>query len=130
MNQSLLRLKYLRDKVIDIEVHIALIESDLIATEKDLDFLDNLYKDLKENIDTLREDGIIVVASEYKKITQELEKVRKNIFFYNNMYSKLLLSLDEECARRDETLLEYEEFLKYVESIQSVLKFDLSRKKK
>lgn len=113
-----------------MEVHIALIESDIMAVEKDLTFLDDIYQNLLENWNILKSDGIIVIASEYKRISRELKSVEKNIAFYNHLHSTLLGNFDKYRKKREEALKEYEEYKKIVESTQKVINFDISRRKK
>lgn len=130
MNQELTRLKDLRNKVIDIEVHLGMIESDLLAVEKDLLFLENLYYSLRENIDTLKTEGLIVLASEYKKIIQEFVTVKKNLAFYNNLHSTLLGKFDKYRDLREVAMVEYEEYKKYFDTLTNIIQFDPSKRKK
>lgn len=130
MIQELTRLKNLRNKVIDIEIQLGMIESDLLAVEKDLLFLENMYYGLKENIETLRSEGIIVVASEYKKIIQEFITVKKNLAFYNNLHSTLLGKFDKYRDLRDVAMVEYEEYRKFFDSLDNLIPFDPSKRKK
>ena len=130
MNQEFLKLKRLRDNVIDIEVQIGLVESDILAVEKDVFYLENLYEDLKENLQTIKADGIIVSASEYKKIIQEYVVIRKNLTFYTDLHTKLLGDFDMLRSKRERIVQEYESFKKDYESRSVVVQFDPSRKKK
>jgi len=130
MNKDLFKLKSLRDKVIGIEMQFTLIETDLSATARDISFFDDLLNGLKENIALLRKDGIVAIASEYKKVNEELKTARKNLSFYKNLHGKLQSELDMYKTMYDETLKEYKNLEKSINNEEIVLKFDPSKRKK
>lgn len=130
MNQELTKLKNLRNKVIDIEIQLGIIESDLLEAEKDLIFFENVYRLLKENLDTLKIDGIVVIADEYKKIAKEFISVKKKLKLCNDLHSNLLNKFDKYCDLREIAIDEYEKYKQFFESISSVIQFDPSKRKK
>jgi hypothetical protein len=130
MNQDLLKLKHLRDKVIGIEMQLSLTETDLIAVERDLDYLENLFHVLLENVTILKTDGIIAVASEYKKATLELKTVRENLSFYNKLHEKLTRDFDKFKKMYGETFEEFESLRKDIDSRKIILIFDPAKRKK
>ena len=130
MNQKLIRLKYLRDKISEIEMQIGFLESDMMAIEKDLVFLEKLCAVFEENLKTIRAEGVVVSALEYKKITQEFMVAKKNLAYYSNLHLKLLNDFDKLRVKRERAMVEYEEFKVVCESIPKVVQFDQSRRKK
>lgn len=130
MNQKLIRLKYLRDKISEIEMQIGFLESDMVAIEKDLVFLEKLCAVFEENLKTIRAEGVVVSALEYKKIIQEFMVAKKNLAYYSNLHLKLLNDFDKLRVKRERAMVEYEEFKVVCESIPKVVQFDQSRRKK
>lgn len=130
MNQELIKLKNLRNKVIDIEIQLGMIESDLLEAEKDLIFFDSMYWILKENLDTLKIDGVVVIADEYKKIIKEFTAVKKKLKLCNDLHSTLLGKFDKYRDLREIAIIEYETYKKFFESTSSIIQFDPSRRKK
>lgn len=130
MNQKLIRLKYLRDKISEIEMQIGFLESDMMAIEKDLVFLEKLCAVFEENLKTIRAEGVVVSALEYKKIIQEFMVAKKNLAYYSNLHLKLLNDFDKLRVKRERAMVEYEEFKVVCESIPKVVQFDQSRRKK
>lgn len=130
MNQELARLKKLRDEIVGIEMHLSMIQSDLIAVGRDVEFLDNFKTTIEENIKTLKEEAVIVSAPEFKKILVEYNTVVDNLAFYHGLETKLLRDLDKYNKMSKERIAEYELLKKNFEQTQTVLKFDLSKRKK
>ena len=117
MKESLVREKKIRDTLIGYEMAIDLIENDLRAVGKELTTLKQIKKELEYNINFLKKDGIVAVASEYKKSVIQLERVSSKIMklvtlkselsnrlmqnetshkFYFNEYKKIHKQLEEE----------------------------------
>jgi hypothetical protein len=130
MNQDLLKLKQLRDHAIGLEMQLNLIESDLLAVERDIDYLDNLLQTLLENRAILRTDGIIAVASEYSRTIRELKTVQDNLNFYDNLHKKLTREFDKYKKIYNETLVEYEWLKQAIDSRKIILIFDPAKRKK
>lgn len=130
MNKELQKLKRLKDNIVGIEMKIMLIDEDLTLVEKDIDFLENLQFMLEENIHTLKYEATVIIASEYKKIIDELRRVRKNLLFYIRKHEELLMNFDEYQQIREEYIKKYEEYKHYVDNIQSILVFDPAKRKK
>jgi chromosome segregation ATPase len=130
MRQELLKLKRLRDKVIGIEMQLSLTDTDLLAVERDIEYLESLLAVLNENVEILKSDGIVAVASEYKKIKEELKVVSDNLYVYTNLHHKLLKEFDRYKILYTETFKEYEDLKKEIEASQVVLDFDKAKRKK
>ena len=130
MNPDLLKLKHLKDKIIGAEMQLDLIEFDLLAVERDIEFLENMLYALLENMMILKTNGIIAIASEYKKISQELKSVRDNITFYNKMHLKLLAELDKYKKIKSDSMRKHDILQKTIDNKQTVLPFDLTKRKK
>jgi ubiquinone/menaquinone biosynthesis C-methylase UbiE len=130
MKQELLKLKRLRDKVIGIEMQLSLTDTDLLAVERDIEYLESLLAVLNENVEILKSDGIVAVASEYKKIKEELKVVADNLYVYTNLHQKLLKEFDRYKILHQETFKEYEDLKKEIEASQAVLDFDKAKRKK
>jgi len=77
MKKDLQQVKRLRDHMIGLRMELDLIVNDLSVKTTDLEFLETLEGDLVYNINVLRQEKIIAIASQYKKSLLELESVRK-----------------------------------------------------
>lgn len=129
MNQDLTRLKKLRDQIVGIEMHISMAEVDIFTVEKDIQYLEDLAVILVENIDVLKSDKIVTVASEYKRVTDELRTVNKNLNYYNGMKHFLIKDLDRVTKLKNDTIFEYENLKLQIDSCRAVLPFDISKRK-
>ena len=129
MNQDLVRLKQLRDHIVGVEMHLTMLQTDLHAIERDIKFLEDLALVLRENIQVLKSDKIIAVASEYRKAVEELATVNKNLGYYTSMYSKLTKDFDKYMKIRDNSIFEYENLKRQVDSRKVILLFDPSKRK-
>lgn len=130
MNQDLERLKKIRDQVIGIEMHISLVQSDLLAIDRDIQYLEDLAVVLNENIYILRSVGIIAVITEYKRSVQELKTVYENLSHYQNMKIKLNRDFDKHSKRRDNALFEFEVLKGQLDGRKVILLFDPSKRKR
>ena len=130
MNQDLNKLKKLRDHIVGLEMKINLIEGDLIAVESDLVFLEAMEQNLNENLKILKSDGIIALASEYKKIKIEMKTVEKNLRFYREIQEKLRRDLAKYEKTKIECLEEFDVLKKEYEDRQVVIPFDSSKRKR
>lgn len=128
--QEINRLKQLRDKIIGIEMHLSMVQHDLSAIDRDIEFLNDLALVLKENIEVLKSDGIIAIASEYKKAVEELKVVNTNLQYYSSMKITLNRDYDRHMKMRDDSIAEYEELKKHLDSRKVILLFDQSKRKK
>ena len=130
MNPNVAKLKQYQDKIIGAELQLTLIESDLITVEGDIEFLESMLAVLMENLAILKTKGIIAIASEYKKTTQEIKTARDNLTFYNKLQKKLLVDFDKYQAIRDTCLQKYDELKKVIDDNETVLIFDQTKRKK
>ena len=130
MNKELQRLKQLRDHIVGVEMHLNMIQTDLGAIDRDIKFLEDLALVLTENIEVLKSDKIIAVASEYRKVVEELRTVNKNLSYYISMKSKLTREFDRYTRIRDNSMEEFNELTKQIDSRKVILLFDPSKRKK
>jgi hypothetical protein len=128
--QEINRLKQLRDQILGIEMHISLLHNDLIVIDRDIDFLKDLALVLNENIEVLKTDGIIAIATEYKKAMDELKVVNKNLEYYLDMKDTLTRESVRHIKMKEDSILEYEELKKRIDSQRVVLVFDQSKRKR
>jgi hypothetical protein len=106
-----------------------MLQTDLHAIERDIKFLEDLALVLRENIQVLKSDKIIAVASEYKKAVEELATVNKNLGYYTSMYSKLTKDFDKYVKIRDNSIFEYENLKQQIDGRKVILLFDPSKRK-
>lgn len=130
MSQDLRRLKQLRERALGARMQLDLIESDLIAVAADINFLNKLLDMLSENIVILKSEGIIALASEYKKITQELKTAKENLSFYRRLQGKLSAELEKYKRIYETSLKDYDDLKNDLDSRVVVVKFDPSKRKK
>lgn len=130
MNQDLARLKKLRDQVVGIEMHISIVQADLLAIDRDIQYLDDLAVVLTENIQVLKSIGIIAMITEYKRSVQELKTVYENLEHYRNMKIQLNRDFDKHIKMRDSTLFDFEILKRQLDGRKVILLFDPSRRKK
>lgn len=130
MNQDLQRLKQLRDHIVGVEMHLTMIQADLGAIDRDIQFLEDLALVLRENIEVLKSDKIIAVASEYKKAVDELKTVNKNLSYYMSMKFKLNKDFDKYSRIRDNSIADFDALKKEIDGRKVILLFDPSKRKK
>jgi len=128
--QEINRLKQLRDQIIGIEMHLTVVQADLGAIDRDIEFLEDLALVLTENISVLKSDKIIAVASEYKKAVEELKTVDTNLQYYFAMKATLTRDYNRHMQMREDSIVEYEALKEYVDNRRVVLQFDLAKRKK
>ena len=128
--QEINRLKQLRDQIVGIEMNLSLIQSDLTAIDGDIKFLEDLALVLKENIEVLKSDKIIAVASEYKRTLAELKTVKENLNFYIRTKQDLLRNKERHDRMREASLAEYESLKKQIDNRKVILLFDPTKRKK
>jgi hypothetical protein len=129
MKEDLQRLKQIRDAVVGIEMQLNLVESDLVEVSSSLDFLRKLESDLVFNIYILRRDGIVAVASEYKKSIEELKTTRHNIVAYTRKKRILNQKFDRYLRLFSDHQQEYSKLLRTLENTKVVLRFDQSKRR-
>ena len=130
MNQDLVKLKKIRDHIVGLEMHLMTLQSDSMAVDRDVEYLTNLALVLKENIEVLKSDHIIAIASEYKKVIEEYKLVMKNLSYYALLSVKLARDYEAFTKKRDDSILEFETLKKNLDSQRKVLLFDPSKRKK
>lgn len=130
MKRDLQQVKRLRDHMIGLQMELDLIVNDLTVKATDLEFLEKLEGDLCYNINLLRQEKVIAIASQYKKSLLELESVRKNISFYKN--TKRVLEARYEVKKRayDRASEDYEARRKAIENSKVILLFDQKKRRK
>lgn len=127
--QEINRLKQLKDQIVGIEMHLSLIQSDLISIDGDIKFLEDLALVLKENIEVLKSDKIIAVATEYKRAIAELKTVNINLDFYTRTKFELIQSKARHEKMKSDSLLEFEELRRHIDNRKIILLFDPTKRK-
>lgn len=130
MSQDLRKLKQLRERALGARMQLDLIESDLIAVAADISYLNKLLNMLNENITILKSDGIVAIASEYKKIRQESQTAKENLSFYKKLENSLFRELDKYKNIYDICLKDYEKLKADLDSRTVVVRFDPAKRKK
>jgi len=130
MAKDSIKLKEISHHIVGIEMQLGILEHDLIVSANELILLQEIERSLVENLAILKKKGIVPLASEYKKIKQDLSTLRANIIeveFENNF----LLSEKERFVRlRESAIKEYDALKNKIESERAILPFSLDRRKK
>lgn len=127
--QAVDELKQLRDKVVGIEMHLSLLQSDLSAVARDIAFLEDLATVLRENKEVLKSDKVIAVAAEYKRVVAELKTVEANLIYYYNLQRQLSGDLVRFTTLKETTIIEFESLRAQLDARKVILLFDLAKRK-
>ena len=130
MNQDLEEIKKLRDYIVGVEMHLSILELDIAAADRDVEFLKDMDSVLIENIEVLKMDKIVAVASEYKKIVRELKDIQENVDYYVNMKIKLTKEFEKYTKIKESSLEEFHAKKDKFEKRTFVLPFDASKRRK
>ncbi len=101
MTTLLDKVKKLKNTLLGLEMELDILEADLFELTADLNHLIKAEESLVYNICFLKKDGIVVVASEYKKSVSELKTVRSKILKYQSLKSKVLNSMKYKIQSRN-----------------------------
>jgi len=127
MTTLLNKVKKLKDALLGLEMELDILEADLFELTVDLKHLNKIEESLIYNIDFLKKDGIIAVASEYKKSVEQLKTVRDKILKYQSLKNKVMNSMKQKIQSKDFYQEEFNKKYKELENNQILLVF---RKKK
>jgi len=130
MKRDLQRLKIAEKTIIEIEMRLNLIEGDLIVINSDLDYLNKIKEDLEYNIDLLKKEKIIAIASQYRRSINELAVVNTNIHNYENMKKALALRMGMVLKQHKEVKELHDNLKRALSDRKVILLFDPKRKKK
>jgi len=130
MKDLLVRVKKFKDTLIAIEMDINVIEMDLNSISKDMVTLTSIKEELEYNIDFLKKEGVIAVASEYKKSLVQLDKVNKKIFKFKTLKNILTGNLSDKEKSHKYYFKEYEKAHRLVENERVIISMDKYRKGK
>lgn len=98
MKNDLHKLKKIRDTVIGLELQLNTLQAEMEIAEDNLTQLYMMEAELIENIDVLRKEKIVAMASEYRKSVDGLIHVRKKIDLWRN--KKLVLDRKLEIKQK------------------------------
>lgn len=130
MKSDLQKLRKIKNAIIGIKMQLNLIEGDLLTIDNNLDHLHKIEEDLMFNINLLKNEKIIAIASQYKQSKIELKVIRKNISNYEKMKKSLANKMIFFLKSHQSNMEEYKELKKTVDNRKVILLFDPKRKKK
>ena len=130
MKKDLQILKVAEKAIIEIEMRLNMVESDLIVINNDLDYLRKIKEDLEYNIDLLKKEKVIAIASQYKRSIDELSVVNTNIYNYESMKKVLALKMGNLLKQHEEHREFHDNLKKTLSNRKVILLFDPQRKKK
>ena len=128
MKKTLVKYRELRDKILALELDIALIEKDINKVDADVARLKSVEKELQYNIDFLKNEAKITVAMEYKRSLLQLEEIKKSILKYVTYRSKEVNKLQQRLETYDFYFKEYETAHARLEGEQVILSFEKYKK--
>lgn len=130
MREDLRKLKEIKNEMIGCELQLAMLEQDLYFINHDYQVLKDLERDLIYNIEFLKKEDVVAVASEFKKSKRELKFVRNKLRVLDIKYKENLKEMSEIQTMLVELRAEYLSQLDFCSNYQSVIPFDLDRRKK
>lgn len=130
MIPEMVRLKRLKNYLVSLEVNLDIISDELLSIRKNVDYLLKLEQDLIANIQILKKEKIVSIASEYQKTKEELSTTRKNLEYYRNRQQRLESDKVSNRAIYKDYLHEYKELEHFLDNRKVILLFDSSKRKK
>jgi len=127
MTTLLNKVKKLKDALLGLEMELDILEADLFELTVDLKHLNKIEESLIYNIDFLKKDGIIAVASEYKKSVEQLKTVRDKILKYQSLKNKVMNSMKQKIQSKDFYQEEFNKRYKELENNQVLLVFKIKK---
>lgn len=124
MKKKLKRLKFLKDTLVAIELEFAHAEKEISDINKELQILEAFKKELRYNIEFLKSDGIVAVASEYKKSIEQIHKVESKVMKLSDLKIKLKNQIISKTDTYSSYFDEYEKLYRDIESEQVILVFN------
>ena len=128
MTTLLNKVKKLKDALLGLEMELDILESDLFELTVDLKHLHKAKEGLMYNIDFLKKDGIVAVASEYKKSVEQLKIISGKILKYQALKSKVMSNMKEKIKSKDFHQKSFEEAYKELENDPILLVFKKRKK--
>lgn len=123
MKKELVDLKRVRDNLIGLEMELSNVEIDISAVGSDIDFLHSIQRSLVDNLNFLKKEKIITVASEFKKIKEDLKKVRDNLKNYEHTMNRLLKFKENILQNIEKNQLEFDTLERQIETTSFLLPF-------
>lgn len=130
MKESLLKVKKLQDTVVGLEMQINVCRQDLDIINHNLTILYKAEEDLVFNINFLKKEKIVAVATEYKRSIDDLIDVRKKISQLTSNKIQVERKLEKNLKNFEEYMGEWEYAKKQLDNEKVVLVFDPSKKRK
>jgi len=130
MREDLVKLKILRDTLIGLEMDVSMAEKELEIITTDIHYMEIAESTLKENLNILKRERVIAMASQYKKSIQELSHIHSKIKTYRVHATRLEKRLDELVRRHKVYLEDYKAQKKFVEGQKVILFFDPKKRRK
>ena len=130
MRDDVAILKTLRDNLIAIEWDIALLEKEIEEYAQKIGYMQVVLENLKANLEVLKNQKVIAMASQYKQTVAEIKNIESTIKNMEYQISLRDIQLNSK-NRHFETMQErYQHQKKIVENSKVVLRFDQSKRKK
>ena len=113
-----------------MEMELCVISKDLERFKNELLYNQRLLKNTEENIEFLKETGVIVSLSEYKKIIQQHKLIKTRVEYYGSKVSPLEIKIARKEVYLEEELKKFEEVYR-LQFENNILEFpNVSRKNK
>lgn len=129
MKEEFRRLQKLKSYILGIEMRLEFLMKDLESISQNIGHFTRLKKDLEENIKILKSNGIVTLASEYKRSVNELERAKQQIEIFLISEKQLHKELLNQNIEKEQALQTLGETVKTIEGKKVILLFDKKRKK-
>jgi hypothetical protein len=123
MKPSVKRVKDLEAVIVMLEVDMDIATRELSVVNHNVRQFRKIKRRLLANIQILKQDRIVVIASEYKKIQEELGYVSENLIMYTNMKNFHQQGLAKKCELYKQYVSELDMANKILENEKVVVMF-------
>jgi len=128
-NKDLKNIKNLQEIIYIIENNLAILDNNIILVNTVLDGCYDKKAKLENNLRFLKKDKVITIASEYKKISQKLDKVNKTIMVYEQSKEDYIRSNKQEKTTYNKIMGELKKQKDLIKNKKIVLFFDQKKRK-
>ena len=101
MTKLLSNVKKLKDTLLGLEMGLDILESDLFEIVLNLKNLKQMQVSLEYNIEYLKRDKIIAVASEFKRSVELLKTTNSKISKNNVIKNELINQIEQKMVSKD-----------------------------
>lgn len=122
--------KELRGKLMGYEMELNILEADYIEITRELRQLSELESTLIYNINFLKNEAKIAVASEFNKSIKQLKEVRKRMSKYIGLKSQISSKMREVGKNYDYYRDQFDKAFDQLENEKVILVFDPSKRKR